>query len=367
MPRPSFRRAGNCRGLPAPLWDSPFLRTCRGEPAPHTPIWLMRQAGRYMSHYRGIRSTRSFLELCKEPAAAAEVTVVAREWLGVDAAIIFSDILVVLEALGLPLSFNAGEGPVLSRPIRDEAAVAALRDPRQAAADLAYVDEAIRLTVRGLPADIPLIGFCGAPFTLAAYAIEGGSSRQFARTKAFMYREPAAWHRLMETLVEALAPYLAAQIAAGASAVQIFDSWVGTLTRADFAEFVLPHLTVLTQSVPAGVPVIVFGTGTGHLIDLIAATGADVVGVDTTTDLDRAWQQAGGPGRVAVQGNLDPTLLLADVPRLEAGVNAVLAAAAGRPGHIFNLGHGILKETDPDMAKRLVDVVRERSANAIRP
>ncbi len=361
MPRPSIRRAGNRRGLPAPIWDSPFLCACRGEPARHTPIWLMRQAGRYMSHYRGIRSTRTFLELCRDPAAAAEVTVFARDWLGVDAAIIFNDILVVLEALGLPLAFTAGEGPVLSKPVRDEAAVAALRDPRQAAADLAYVDEAIRLTVRGLPTDIPLIGFCGAPYTLAAYAIEGGSSRQFARTKAFMYREPVAWHRLMGTLVETLAPYLAAQVAAGASAVQIFDSWVGSLTRADFAEFVQPHLTVLVQGVPVGIPVIVFGTDTGHLIDLIAATGADVVGVDTVTDLGQAWERAGGHTRIAVQGNLDPTLLLADVPRLESGASAVLAAAAGRPGHIFNLGHGVLKETDPDMAKRLVDFVHERS------
>lgn len=364
MPRPRFRHAGNVCKLPTARWDSAFLRACRGEPVPHTPVWLMRQAGRYMGHYRGIRSTRSFLELCKDPAAAAEVTLFARAWLGVDAAIIFSDILVVLETLGLPLSFNAGEGPVLSEPIRDAAAVERLRDPRQAAADLSYVHEAIRLTVRGLPADIPLIGFCGAPFTLAAYAIEGGSSRQFARTKTFMYRAGAAWHQFQETLVETLVPYLAAQIAAGASAVQIFDSWVGTLTRADFAEFVQPHLTVLVQSVPAGVPVIVFGTGSGHLLDLIAATGADVVGLDTTTDLAAGWQVAGGQQRVAVQGNLDPTLLLADVPRLEAGVAAVLAAANGRPGHIFNLGHGVLKETDPDMAKRLVDCVHQRSASS---
>lgn len=361
LPRPTFRQAGNCRSISQPLWESPFLRACRGEAVPHTPVWLMRQAGRYMAHYRGIRSTRSFLELCKDPAAAAEVTVFAREWLGVDAAIIFSDILVVLEALGLPLSFNAGEGPVLSSPIRTPADVERLRDPRQAAADLAYVDEAIRLTVRGLPAHIPLIGFCGAPFTLAAYAIEGGSSRQFTHTKTFMYSSPVAWHQLMETLVETLVPYLTAQIQAGATAVQIFDSWVGTLTRADFVEFVQPHLTVLVQSVPAGIPVIVFGTGTGHLLDVLAASGADVIGIDSTTDLSAGWQMAGGPGRIAVQGNLDPTVLLADTPRLDAAIDAVLGSVAGRTGHIFNLGHGILKETNPDMAKRVVDVVHERS------
>ncbi len=212
MTRPGIRRSGNARALPSALWDSHFLRACRGEPAQRTPVWLMRQAGRYMQHYRGIRSARGFLELCKDPALAAEVTVYARDWLGVDAAIIFSDILVVLEALGLPLEFLAGDGPSLSRPIRDAAAVDALGDPRQAAADLGYVGEAIRLTVRGLPADIPLIGFCGAPFTLAAYAIEGGSSRQFTHTKRFMYGLGEAWHRLMARLVDALIPYLAAQV-----------------------------------------------------------------------------------------------------------------------------------------------------------
>jgi uroporphyrinogen decarboxylase len=362
MPRPGIRTAGNVRRLPAALWDSPFLRACRGEAAPRTPVWLMRQAGRYMQHYRGIRSGRSFLELCKDPALAAEVTVYAREWLDVDAAIIFSDILVVLEALGLPLEFAAGDGPVLGRPVRDAAAVAALRDPAQAAADLGYVHEAIRLTVRGLPADIPLIGFCGAPFTLAAYAIEGGSSRQFTHTRLFMYRQPEAWHALMARLVAALAPYLEAQVVAGASALQVFDSWVGHLTRADFSEFVAPHLAALVARIPPGVPVILFGTGTAHLIDLIAACGADVVGADATTDLAAAWMAGGGPGRIAVQGNLDPCLLLADRARLLAGADAVLAAAAGRPGHIFNLGHGVIKETDPEQARALVAHVHQRTA-----
>ncbi|MBA3685635.1 MAG: uroporphyrinogen decarboxylase [Planctomycetes bacterium] len=357
MTRLRYRDAGNVLGLPAARWDSAFLRTCRGERAPHTPVWLMRQAGRYMRHYRERRAGRSFLELCKDSELAAEVTVYAREWLGVDAAIIFSDILVVLEALGLPLTFAAGDGPSLTRPIDDAAAVASLGAPEQSAADLGYVCDAIRATVRALPADIPLIGFCGAPFTLASYAIEGGGSRQFARTKAFMYGQPAAWHRLMERLVDTLIPYLAAQVAAGASALQIFDSWVGCLTRADYAAYVAPHTARLAAAVPPGVPLILFGTGTSHLIDLIAASDADVVGVDHTTDLADAWRRCGGPGRVSVQGNLDPALLLGPRDRLLAQADDVLAAAGGQAGHIFNLGHGILKESEPDAVRALVEHV----------
>ena len=358
LKRRGIRTAGNCLSISKPLWDSVFLASCRGEPTARTPIWLMRQAGRYMQHYRGIRAGASFLELCKRPALAAEVTLYAREWLGVDAAIIFSDILVVLEALGLPLEFTVGDGPRLA-PLEGPAGVAALGDPAQAVADLAYVYEAIATTVRGLPADIPCIGFCGAPFTLAAYAIEGGSSRQFARTKAFMYREPEAWHRLMGVLVATLAPYLNRQIAAGASCVQIFDSWVGNLTRADFTEFVQPHLTRLIAGVQDGVPVILFGTATGHLLDLLTACGPEVVGLDSTVEVGAAWHALGGPSRIAVQGNLDPTLLLAPPARLEAAAHAVLRQAAGRPGHIFNLGHGILKETDPEQARRLVEIVHQ--------
>lgn len=361
MLRPGIRTAGNVLTLPAPLWESHFLRACRGEPTTRTPVWLMRQAGRYMQHYRGIRSGRSFLDLCKDPALAAEVTLYAREWLGVDAAIIFSDILVVLEALGLPLTFAAGDGPVLGRPIRDAAAVNLLRDPLVAASDLGYVHEAIRRTVGGLPADIPLIGFCGAPFTLAAYAIEGGSSRQFAHTKTFMYGDSGAWNALMARLVATLIPYLNAQILAGASCVQVFDSWVGHLTRADFTEFVQPHLQTLVAGITPGVPVILFGTETAHLSDLIAACGADVIGVDTTTDLTTAWERCGGPSRIAVQGNLDPCLLLGPRERLLRGADAVLAAVGGRPGHIFNLGHGVIKETDPLQAKALVEHVHARS------
>ncbi len=362
MPRPGIRTAGNSLNLPTALWESHFLRACRGEPSSRTPVWLMRQAGRYMQHYRGIRSGRSFLDLCKDPALASEVTLFAREWLDVDAAIIFSDILVVLEALGLPLTFATGDGPVLGRPLRDAAGVDALRDPMAAAADLGYVHEAIRRTVAGLPATIPLIGFCGAPYTLAAYAIEGGSSRQFTHTKTFMYRDGAAWHALLARITQTLIPYLNAQISAGAACVQVFDSWVGHLTRADFNEFVRPHLATLVAGLTPGVPVILFGTETGHLSDLIAACGADVIGVDTTTDLAASWERCGGETRIAVQGNLDPSLLLGPRDRLLRAADAVLAAAAGRPGHIFNLGHGVLKETDPEQAKALVAHVHERTA-----
>lgn len=362
MPRPGIRTAGNVLKLPSALWDSHFLRACRGEASKRTPVWLMRQAGRYMQHYRGIRSGRSFLDLCKDPALAAEVTLYAREWLDVDAAIIFSDILVVLEALGLPLTFATGDGPVLGKPIRDGAAVDALRDPVSAANDLGYVHEAIRRTVAGLPADIPLIGFCGAPYTLAAYAIEGGSSRQFAHTKTFMYRDSAAWNALLARITAALIPYLNAQITAGASCVQVFDSWVGHLTRADFIEFVQPHLRTLVAGITPGVPVILFGTETSHLSDLIAACGADVIGVDTTTDLSATWERCGGPTRIAVQGNLDPCLLLGPRDRLLKAADAVLATVGGRPGHIFNLGHGVLKETDPEQAKVLVAHVHARTA-----
>jgi uroporphyrinogen decarboxylase len=361
MTRPLIRSIGNVRGISPALWNSHFLRACRGEPSERTPVWLMRQAGRYMQHYRGIRSGRSFLDLCKDPALATEVTLFAREWLDVDAAIIFSDILVVLEALGLPLTFAAGDGPVLGKPIRDAAAIDALGDPVAAANNLGYVYEAIRRTAAGLPAHIPLIGFCGAPYTLAAYAIEGGSSRQFTHTKQLMYNDAGAWHALQQKLVASLIPYLNAQINAGATCVQIFDSWVGHLTRADYREFVAPHLAALVAGITPGIPVILFGTETGHLSDLIAACGADVIGVDTMTDLSAAWERCGGPKTISVQGNLDPSLLLGPRQRLLDKAADVLQAVNKRPGHIFNLGHGVLKETDPEQAKALVAFVHDQT------
>lgn len=355
MPRPRYRTSTN-PGLDPALWDAPFLRACRGLHNPQTPVWLMRQAGRYMGHYRERRAGKSFLDLCKDSALAAEITIYAREWLNVDAAIIFSDILVVLQTLGLPLTFTPGDGPSLSAPIRDAPGVDRLGNPAQAAADLEYVYEALRLTRRGLPTNIPLIGFAGAPFTLASYAIEGGGSRTFTHTKIFMYRESAAWHRLLAKLVDTLIIYLTRQVTAGANALQIFDSWVGELSRADYREYVQPHVQRLVDSLPGGVPVILFGTRTSHLLDLQAATGADVIGLDHLIDLADGWRRCGGPGQVAIQGNLDPSLLLGSRDRLLSQAKLVLDGA-GHLGHIFNLGHGVHKETDPDLAKALVEFV----------
>jgi len=357
MQRTGIRSAGNVRHISDGLWNSHFLRACRGEPSTRVPVWLMRQAGRYMRHYRELRAKHGFLELCKDPARATEVTIYAQTWLGVDAAIIFSDILVILESLGLPLEFGVGEGPRLNKPLRAPGDVDRLGEPRQAAADLDFLYRAVHLTSLGLPADVPLIGFCGAPFTLAAYAIEGGGSRQFARTKAFMFQHPEAWHRLMDKLVTALAACLTAQVQAGASVVQIFDSWIGALTRSDFREFVQPHLQRLISELPEGVPVILFGTGTGHLLDLLATCGSDVVGLDHLTDLNAGWRQVGGPERVAVQGNLDPALLLAPAERLKTSLAQLRGEVANQPGYIFNLGHGVLKETQQDSARLLVELV----------
>jgi uroporphyrinogen decarboxylase len=356
--RPSARTCGNLLHLPAATWDSRFLRACRGEPVDRTPVWLMRQAGRYMAHYRGLRAKLSFLDLCRSPEASAEAALYARDWLGVDASIVFSDILVVLEALGVGLRFE-GDGPKLD-PLADAAAIDRLRDPIVAARDLGYVAEAVRLTVAGSPADIPCIGFCGAPFTLAAYAIEGGGSRNFAKAKRFMYRETPAWHRLCARIALCSAAHLNQQIAAGAAAVQIFDSWAGNLSREDYRAFVLPHLAAVVRGVTPGVPVIVFGAGTGHLLDLFAETGAEVIGVDSGPDLAAACRGLGDG--VAVQGNLDPALLLGTEAVLHERIDSLLAGVAGRPGHIANLGHGIIKETPPEMARELVRYIHEKSA-----
>jgi uroporphyrinogen decarboxylase len=360
--RSAYRTTTRPATISEALWSSRFLKACRGEATDATPIWLMRQAGRYMAHYRERRNGRSFLDLCSDSPLAAEVTIYAQQWLGVDAAIIFSDILIVLQTLGMELTFTPGGGPSLPKPITSADDVAKLGCGAQAAADLQYVYDALRLTVAGLAKDIPCIGFAGAPFTLASYAIEGGGSRTFTRTKTFMYRETAAWNVLLTKIVDALIPYLNAQVAAGASALQLFDSWGGELSRADYDEYVLPHLQRLVAALPSTVPVIVFGTRTAHLIDRFAATGADVVGLDQGISIDEGWQRVGGPGRMSVQGNLDPALLLGSRERLLAQTDRVLADAAGRPGHIFNLGHGIIKETDPDNAKALVDHVHASSA-----
>jgi uroporphyrinogen decarboxylase len=332
-----------------------FLRACRGLPVDRTPVWFMRQAGRYMAEYRAIRARYTLLEICAQPDLAAEVTLQPVQALGVDAAILFADILLPLIPMGIDLEFAAGEGPVIHNPVRSAAGVAALR-PVDVPASLGHVLDAIRLVRRALDGRTPVIGFAGAPFTLASYLIEGGSSRNFVRTKRLMYADPTVWHALLGKLAEVVAEYLVAQVLAGAQAIQLFDSWVGALGPADYAEYVLPHSHRILSTVrAAGVPVIHFGAGTATLLPQMRAAGADVIGLDWRTPLDWGWQQVGHDA--AVQGNLDPVALFAPRPELERRVRAVLDQAAGRPGHIFNLGHGILPETPVESVRAVVDLV----------
>ncbi len=343
----------------SPSLDGPFLKACRREPTDVTPIWLMRQAGRYMPEYRAVRSKVSFLELCKDPALATEVTVFAAERLGVDAAILFADILLILEPLGFDLEFAKGEGPVIHNPIReggDVDRVRAMPDP----APLGYVMDAVASIRAALNPQTPLIGFAGAPFTLACYAIEGGGSRHYEKAKAFMYRDPGAWDALMETLVDATAVYLNAQAAAGAQVLQIFDSWVGTLGPHEYRRFVQPHMRRMIAALAPGVPVIHFGTDTATLLELQRDAGGDVIGLDWRVDFGPTWDRL-GPG-VAVQGNLDPSVLFAPIDEIERQADRILDAAAGRPGHIFNLGHGIMPLTPVDNVLALVNHVHERSS-----
>jgi uroporphyrinogen decarboxylase len=352
------------RGEPMSLRDeSIFLKACRREPTEVTPIWLMRQAGRYMAEYRAIRAKVPFLELCKRPDLAAEVTVTAADVLGVDAAILFADILLILEPLGFQLEFAKGEGPIIHNPVRVGADVDRVRPLDQIAA-LEFVIDAIKLIRAALPARIPLIGFAGAPFTLACYAIEGGGSRHYEQAKAFMYRDPGSWHALMERLVSANALYLNAQAAAGADALQIFDSWVGTLGPHDYSRFVEPHMAALFAKLSQDVPVIHFGTGTATLLERQRDAGGAVIGLDWRVELDEAWRRLGG--KVAVQGNLDPVVLLSSREEIEHQTRRILGQAAGRPGHIFNLGHGILQETPVENVKYLVDLVHQVSGRHTR-
>ncbi|MCA9793202.1 MAG: uroporphyrinogen decarboxylase [Candidatus Eremiobacteraeota bacterium] len=336
--------------------DSVFLKACRGEPVPHTPIWLMRQAGRYMKEYRELRSRVSFLELCRRPELAAEVTVHACQVLGTDAAILFADILLVVESLGLGLDFVKGDGPQITPAVRDAAAIDGLReaDPDE----LSHVYEAVRLIRAELPAETALIGFAGAPFTVASYMIEGGPSRDFEHTKRIMYGDEGAWRALMEKIARATSAYINRQIEAGADAVQLFDSWVGCLDPYDYRRYVMPYSKQVLDALPAGVPRIHFGKGTGLLLEEIREAGGTVVGIDYMTPLDRARQQLGD---TPVQGNLDPVLLLTDRKIIEEKARAVLKQA-GPVGHIFNLGHGILPPTPVDNVKFLVDLVHEVSA-----
>jgi len=337
---------------------APFLQACRRLATPFTPVWLMRQAGRYMPEYRAMRARHGFLELCKNPAAAAEVTLQPVDALGVDAAILFADILLVLEPLGVGLEFTRGEGPHIERPVKSAEDVARLV-PVVVDEAVPFVFEAVRLVRKQLADRVPLIGFAGAPFTLASYLIEGGPSREFLRTKRFMRDEPAAWHALMTRLADITVAYVNGQIAAGVQAVQLFDSWVGTLSPADYRDSVLPHSRSVIERVTPGIPVIHFGTGTGGLLSLMKAAGGDVIGLDWRVEIAPAWERLGPD--VAVQGNLDPAVLLAGIGEIRRGVKEILDAVAGRPGHIFNLGHGIHKETPVDSVVALVDMVHELS------
>ncbi|HKV36184.1 MAG TPA: uroporphyrinogen decarboxylase [Pyrinomonadaceae bacterium] len=332
------------------------MRACRREPVPYTPIWLMRQAGRYMAEYRAVRAKTTFLELCKTPSLAAEVTVTAAERLGVDAAIIFADILLILEPMGVELEFAQGEGPVIHNPVRHGRDVDRLRQLEDVSA-LEFVNEAIRQTRRALKPNIPLIGFSGAPFTLASYLTEGGGSKNYVHTKQLMYNDSGAWHAMMSTIAASLVKYLNAQIDAGAQAVQLFDSWVGCLSPDDYREFALPHTRAVIQNIKPGVPVIHFGTGTATLLELMREAGGDVIGLDWRVRLDEGWRRVGHD--VAVMGNLDPVALFAERDVLLGQAKRVLDQAGGRPGHIFNLGHGILPETPVENVIALVEFVHE--------
>jgi uroporphyrinogen decarboxylase len=340
------------------LRDSAFLRACRGEPVPHTPVWFMRQAGRSLPEYRRVRDGIPMLEACARPDLVAEITLQPVRRHGTDAAILFSDIVVPLKAVGVDLDIKPGVGPVIARPVRSRADLDQLRDLEPG--DVGYVAEAVRLLVAELGAT-PLIGFAGAPFTLASYLVEGGPSRNHEHTKALMYGDPELWSDLMAVLGRITATFLRVQAEAGASAVQLFDSWVGALPAADYRAHVMPHsAAVLSEVGTLGVPRIHFGVGTGELLALMGEAGAEVVGVDFRVPLDEAARRV-GPDR-SLQGNLDPAIVFAPWDAVAEHSRAVLAAGRAARGHVFNLGHGVIPETDPDVLTRIVDLVHTESA-----
>jgi len=341
--------------MPVVAHDSLFLRAARREPTERTPIWLMRQAGRYLPEYRAIRSRTTFLELCKDPALCAEVMITTVNRLGVDAAIIFSDLLPILEPLGLNLEFAAGEGPVIHNPVRSGSDLARLRELHDMS-QLEFVPETVRQTRAGLPATIPVIGFAGAPFTLASYAIEGGGSKTYTDTKRLMYCDTGAWNALLGLLTRAIVKYLNAQIAAGADCVQIFDSWVGCLSPHDYREYVLPHMKALFAGLTPGVTVIHFGTGNPALLPLQREAGGDVIGLDWRVELDEGWRMVGHDR--AVQGNLDPAVLMTDPATVRRAAQRILKQAAGRPGHLFNLGHGVMQHTPVENVLALIEYLK---------
>jgi uroporphyrinogen decarboxylase len=341
--------------------DLVFLKACRREPVPHTPIWLMRQAGRYQASYQAVRAKVDFVELCKTPELACKVTVDAVEQLGVDAAILFADILLILEPLNIGFRFEKGHGPRIDSPVRDAAAIDTVKDEIEAAEDLGYVMEAVRLIRRELDGKVALIGFAASPFTLASYAIEGAGSKNYRFTKTLMYSDEGAWNALMGKLSRAITGYLHAQIDAGAQAVQVFDSWVGALSEADYRRYVFPHVKGIFDSLkPRGVPAIHFGQGNPQLYPALREAGGDVISVDWRIRLDEAWSLVGDD--VGIQGNMDPTAILGPRDVMFEHAQAVLDQAGGRGGHIFNLGHGILQWSTVEQTRALVDYVHEKSA-----
>lgn len=321
----------------------------------------MRQAGRYMPEYRAVRKTHSLIEICKNPQLAAEVTITAAEILQVDAAIIFADLLLPLEVMGLPFHFSAGEGPVIEKPLRNKEDISRLRT--DSAADLGYVAEAVRVVAKHFGPKLPVIGFCGAPFTLASYMIEGGGSRNYIHAKTMMYSQPDAFDELLGKLVSVTAGYATEQARAGADVIQVFDSWVGCLSVEDYRQYVLPRTKQLVRKLKeSGAPVIYFGTDSSTLLTSMRETGSDVIGLDWRIPLDEGWSRLGGG---AVQGNLDPVTLFSDWQEVRRRAQEIIDRAAGRPGHIFNLGHGILPETPVENVKALTAYVREHSSGSI--
>ena len=335
-----------------------FLKACRREAAGYTPVWLMRQAGRYMKEYMAIKTRYSFLEMCRNPEIACEVTMQPIKAFDMDAAIIFADILLPLPGMGINLEFAKGDGPVIHNPVRTKKDIEAIRviNPEE---DVPYLLKAIKLAKKELNDRIPLIGFSGAPFTLASYLIEGGGSRNYVHTKSLMYNEPELWHKLMAKITDVITVYLKAQVASGVDVVQVFDSWAGCLSPGDYREFVLPYTKKVVQSVRDSVPVINFSTNTGTYLDVVRQAGGDVIGIDWKVRLDTAWKTIGY--EFAIQGNIDPTILFAPRVEIRKRVKEILDMAGGRPGHIFNLGHGIIVGTPVDNVRALVDAVHELS------
>ncbi len=345
--------------------SAPFLAACRREPVPHTPVWFMRQAGRSLPEYWAVRGTGNVLDAIGDPERAAEITLQPVRRYGVDAAILFSDIVVPVWATGFGIDIVAGRGPVVEHPIRSPADLARLR-PLDPEGDTGFVLETVKLLTRELADDVALIGFAGAPFTVASYLVEGGPSRDFTKVKGLMHTDPATWHDLVDRLAQIAIDSLSAQVAAGVDAVQLFDSWAGSLSPADYRRFALPATAKVLDAVGAlGVPTILFGVGTGELLALMSSAGPDVVGIDWRVPLDVARERV-GPGR-AVQGNLDPAACLAPFDVVAEETRAVLESAGDEPGHVFNLGHGVLPETDPGILGAVVELVHAEGRAGVAP